>query len=123
MTFRARDWYCPFDDCPADHLHHMTGRSASGLYLDEGLVIPLSAGQHRAEHQVWNFLGIGDGCSACQSWLALKRLGAHLVRNGDHNQCGVVIQPALTVTGIGLTLDRVADDIDCGGRCDGSHHG
>ncbi len=57
--FRARDWYCPFEVCPADHLHHLTGRDASGLYLDEGLVIPLSSSQHIAEHQVWNFLGIG----------------------------------------------------------------
>jgi hypothetical protein len=121
--FRARDWYCPFDDCPADHLHHMAGRSSTGLYLVEGLVSPLTAGQHRAEHQVWNFLGIGDGCSACQSWLILRRAGAHLVRMGDHNEGGVVILPAETVSGLGLTLNRVADDIDCGGRCHGGRNG
>jgi hypothetical protein len=110
MTFSARDWECPFRGYPADHLHHMTGRNTSGLYLDEWLVIPLVAPQHQVEHQLWNLLGIGDGALASENWLRLRRISALLVRLGECHRDGVVTFPAETVYQLGLTLNRIADD-------------
>jgi hypothetical protein len=113
---RATEWYCPFEDCSAEHLHHITGRSTSGAYMDEALVIPLSAAQHRLEHQVWNMLGVGDGCDGPEMWLVLSRISAHLVRLGDHNQGGVVIWPAETIRQLGRTLGRIAQELGAGAR-------
>jgi hypothetical protein len=96
---------------------HWTGRNASGHYLDKPLQGPLTGQQHSTEHQVWNFLGIGDGCDGCRNWLRLKRAGAHLARMGEANDGGVVILPAKTVRQLGLVLGDIADDIDCGGKC------
>jgi hypothetical protein len=77
-------------------------------------VIPLSATQHGAEHQVWNRLGIGDGCEGSEIWLVLSRISAQLVRLGEHNQGGVVIWPSETVCQVGRTLGRIARDLGPG---------
>jgi hypothetical protein len=106
---RARDWCCPFDEDPAEHLHHWTGRDSAGRYLDPDLVGPLTAKNHRAEHQVWSALGIADGTGHNPDYLRLRRSGVQLVRLGEHHEGGVVQVPADTLKHFGRMLCGISD--------------
>jgi hypothetical protein len=102
---------CVFLGRLADELHHVTGRDASGAYLDPALVVPLARRQHVVDHTGWRVAGVGEGVDLGPDFLRLARSGLHLVRLGEHHGESVVILPAPFVRELGLMLQRVAANL------------
>ena len=106
-----REWLCPFEDRPAEHLHHWTGGDDQNRYLDMGLVGPLSALQNGLENQVWNWVGLGKIEGRDLNWIRLKRSGVHVVRMAEEHlgdrRGDEVTLPAKTVEKWGHMVGRV----------------
>ena len=107
----AGDLHCVFVGRVADEIHHVTGRGADGLYLDNPFVVPLVRRQHVVEHTSWRVVGIDEGAGLSPNILRLRRTGLHLVRLSEHHGDGVVMLPATFVRELGLMLHRVAADL------------
>jgi hypothetical protein len=108
---RASDYRCPFTNRPAEHLHHATGKDCEGIYLDTGLVLPLIGVQHRREHQSWG-PSFKDVIEGDPSVLRLRRMASLGVRLGEFHAGGYVSLPGFYVVQLGLTLHRIASDLE-----------
>jgi hypothetical protein len=111
---KASDHTCVFLGCSANHLHHPTGRTVSGEYLDPELTVPIAHREHVNEHTLWRAVDIGEKSTMPDNLLRLLRLGHFLVRVGEHHDIGAVVLPAWTVREIGKALNRIATDMETG---------
>jgi hypothetical protein len=111
---RAGDFHCAFLGRRADHLHHVTGTDADGVYLDPLLVVPISAPQHDIEHVGWRALGIGEGAALPPDTLRLLRISHLFIRLGDVDTPTGVL-PTIFLRELGRTLQRVAGEREVNG--------